>query len=108
MKTTEQLLQDKISILISNIKDSLMETKDLVSLMGNEKMKTKVGEVSLNDMFDFSKMDIDGFIGYLFLSKQNNKVFGDLNHEIVSALFCGNKPVVSKKIMNSLVKTMLK
>jgi len=108
METKEQVIKDIITILISNIEDALTETQEMVSLLGNEKMETKKGKISLNDMFDFSKMDIDGFIAYLFLSKQNQRVFGDLDHELLSALFCGNNPVVPKKMMNALVKSFLK
>lgn len=106
--TTEQQLQEKISILISNIKEALIETKQMVDLLGNESVKTKQGNFLLNDMFDFSKMDIEGFISYLFLTKQNNKVFGDFDFDLISVLFCGDNPVVSKKVMNSLVKSLLK
>ena len=106
--TTEQQLQAKIEILITNIKDALIETKEMIDLLGEEKQDIKGHNISLNDMFDFSKMDIKGFITYLFLTNQNKKVFGDFDFDLISVLFCGDNPVVSKKIMNALVKSLLK
>jgi hypothetical protein len=108
MKTTETQLQEKIAILISNTKEALTDTKEMVDLLGNEKFETKKGNIALNDMFNFSKMDIDAFIPYLFISGQNQKYYGDLTIDVLQVLFCGEKPVVSKKIMNALVKTLLK
>jgi hypothetical protein len=108
MKTQKQQLQEKITILIDNIKTKLEETQELVNIGGSEKHNIKGHNISLNDMFDFSKMDIEGFIAYLFMTKQNKEVFGELSFPMVQVIFCCDTPVVSKKVMNALVKLYLK
>lgn len=106
--TQEQQIQEKISTLIENIKHSLIETKRMRELSVDYKFDSEDGEVSLDDLFDFSKMDIEGYIQYLYISNQEKDVFGDLSRDLILVLFCGDKPVVSKKIMTSLVKSYLK
>ena len=105
MKTQEQLIKEKISILISNVDEKAKETSEQVSTLGNFKVSHKGVKVSLNDLFNFRKMDMKGFIAYLFMSNQNKETFGDLSHEQVEFLLT---KVVSEKLTNALVKTHLK
>ena len=105
MKTQEQLIQEKIEIILSNVEEKLIETSTMVSTLGNHKISHKGVKVSLNDLFNFRKMDMKGFIAYLFMSNQNKETFGDLSHEQVEFLLT---KVVSEKLTNALVKTHLK
>ena len=102
--TQEQQLQEKIEIIISNVEEKLIETSTMVSTLGNHKISHKGVKVSLNQLFNFRKMDITGFVAYLFMSNQNKDTFGDLSQEQVTFILTN---VVSEKIMNALVKSHL-
>ena len=102
--TEEQLIQQKIQILLENVEEKLIETSTMVSTLGNHKISNKGIKVSLNDLFNFRKMDMKGFITYLYLSKQNEDVFGQLSMD--DAIHILTK-VVSEKISNQLVSIHL-
>lgn len=101
MKNQEQLIQEKLSILIYNFDEMAKETAEQVSTLGNFKVSHKGVKVSLNDLFNFRKMDAKGFIGYIYLTKQNKEVFGELSQKDIEHLLT---EVISEKVMNSMVK----
>ena len=102
--TQEQLIKQKIEILLLNVEEKLIETSEMVSTLGNHLVSHKGVKVSLNNLFDFRKMDMEGFIGYLFLSNQNKETFGDLTHKNVVELLT---EAVPKDLTNQLVKSYL-
>ena len=102
--TTEQLIQQKIEIILNNVEEKLIETSTMVSTLGNHKISHKGVKLSLTDLFNFRKMDMKGFITYLYLSNQNKEVFGDLSMEDTIHILTN---VVSEKITNQLVKIHL-
>ena len=102
----EQQIQDKIQIMISNINQKLHETKQMSLVAGNEQITHKGITTTFNEMIDLKNMDIESFIGYLFLTNQNEEVFGDFDQELVNVLFCSDT-VIFKNQMNRMVKTIL-
>jgi hypothetical protein len=80
MKTTKQLndAQERIMIIMTNMLDLAVETKEMVDIGGDEQVKTKRGTFSLNQIFNFKKMNFDGFIMYMTMSGQKDKVYGTM------------------------------
>lgn len=84
MKTMEKQLnegQKRIMMVITNMLDLAVETREMIDVAGNEKVKTKKGSFSLNEIFNFKKMNYDGFIMYMTISGQQDKVYGDMTTE---------------------------
>jgi hypothetical protein len=80
METTKQLndAQQRIMIIMTNMLDLAVETKEMVDIGGDEQVKTKRGTFSLNEIFNFKKMNFDGFIMYMTISGQQDKVYGTM------------------------------
>lgn len=83
MKTTKQLdaAQERIMIVMTNILDLAVETREMIDIGGDEPVKTKRGTFTLNQIFNFKKMNFDGFIMYMTISGQQHKVYGTMTNE---------------------------
>jgi hypothetical protein len=100
----QEQAKNVVETLYSNLIESLETTRQITKQHGDETFQTKVGNISFNDIFNFDKIDIVSYIGYLFMTKQNNTYFGNTDHETVQFVFT---EIYSKKVMNSLVKKYL-
>jgi hypothetical protein len=80
METIKQLdaAQERIMMVMTNMLDLAVETKEMIDLGGDEPVKTKRGTLSLNQIFNFKKMNFDGFIMYMTISRQQDKVYGTM------------------------------
>lgn len=94
-----------VETMYSNLMDSLETTRIYSKGYGDIKFEINGRTTSINDVVDFSKLDIVSYIGYLFISKQNEQYFGNADHETVEMVFT---EIYNKKVMNQLVKKYLR
>jgi hypothetical protein len=80
METTKQLndAQKRIMMVMTNMLDLAVETKEMIDNAGDELVKTKRGTLSLNQIFNFKKMNFNGFLMYMTISGQQDKVYGTM------------------------------
>jgi hypothetical protein len=84
MKTMDKQLneaQERIMMVMTNMLDLAVETKEMIDVAGDEKVKTNRGSFSLNQIFDFKKMNFNGLIMYITISGQQDKVYRSMTTE---------------------------
>ena len=86
MKNQEERILDKIEIIISNVITEANELKEMMDMAGNEKFQTKMGNISLSQLINPKKLDIQGFIGLITLMGHKDKVFGNLPQDVIQVV----------------------
>lgn len=104
MTQEQEQAKNVVETLYSNLIDSLEHTELYTKKYGDIKLEVNGRSVTFNETFDFKKMDIVSYIGYLFMTEQNKTYFGNTDHETVEMVFTD---IYSKKVMNSLVEKYL-
>ena len=82
----EKQVLKKINTILGNVLTEANQLKTMMDIAGNEKFSTKIGEVSLLDLVNPSKLDIQGFIGLIGLMGRKQQVFGDCPADVIQSV----------------------